>query len=652
MPGLTFRRGPAQYKIRAIQDGQTLVCETGPSMLYSMSLKQFEDEYMSGHISGLQSEGLAVKLAEDTRGSQIDGRWTVATEAERVAATRKFKYIKRLEQFGPIIFDAGANDCSLTSRLKEVAIEFGDSKPPARTSFYYWWKRYAAGGKTIEALLRRKQPTGDRRKSRLSPVVVRLIEDLQRQMLEGTQRTAAEWAAEINSAIDRQNALVEPSKALRHVSASTWNRRKRLLPLADQLRTRMSRDKVAERLRSVDKVEDPSFPLQVVLVDHTRLQINLYDPKTDRLYSEVWLTVMLCRRTRVILAFCLHVARHDGEVAGRCFAMMATPKTRFKEWCPTAVNDWDCWGLPNALVGDNALEFIYGSFGQFCYSMGTNLSWAPAHAPEWKGAIERWNRTIKSQLLSRLVGAVHRPDSDKRSRRPEKLKNALTMEELTAAVGKWVVDHYHTAVQRGIGEPPIQKWRREIVSVYRAAPSSLEDLLVKTGKRVTRELTREGISFERDVYMSDALAELLTRQGPGKVEVVVSETRASSIHVFDRFNETYIRADIANRACSPEFTREQWKQHKATAASHALDVNTEIGRSTTAHLVEETNAAATNKRTATRRAVTRSVRSRGVSSSSVTDISLPSASTTDSSDPPALEFESDAPIAVPELPIT
>lgn len=651
MPGLSFRRGPAQYEVRAIQDDMTLVCETGPSCTYSMQLQDFEREYMAGHIVDLRSEGLPVKLEKAPATSHVSGRWASAADDEQKRALRKFRYIKLLEKAGPIVFDMGQGEGSLIEQLRLAAKKLGDSSAPSRTTFYYWWRRYMTGGRTVDALLKRRPPKGQLRRSRLQPEVSEIIKQCQRQMLEGKDQTAAEWVREINAQIDKENEAGIHDSVLTHISVSTWNRHKRLLPFIDQLRTRKSRDKVAELLVSVDKVEDPSFPLQVVLVDHTRLQIVLYDPETDRLYSEVWMTALLCRRTRVILAFCIHVARHDSEVAGRCFAMMATPKTNFKDWCPSAVNDWPCWGVPNLLLADNGLEFIGDGFGRFCYGMGTNLAWAPAHTPEWKGALERWFRTAKKKFLSRLVGAVQRPNSDKRNRRPEKIKNALTMAELTAAIGEWVVDHYLCSKHRALGESPIEKWKREIVGVYRAAPKSLEDILVATGKRITRKLTREGIEFDGDFYSSEHLAELLARQGPGVVDVVVSEMRASTVHVFDASNEVYLRADILNRACRPEFTREHWKNYRRTASVHEIPLDTDLGASTVTHLLQAVNESAIADRKVNRREAAQAVRSRGVSSDA-TMLNDSDVAAKPPNQAAAIDLGNEMPLVVPQLHIS
>jgi transposase InsO family protein len=68
----------------------------------------------------------------------------------------------------------------------------------------------------------------------------------------------------------------------------------------------------------------------------------------------------------------------------------------------TAVSYLDClWnafrlrGLPKNIYFDNGSSFRDARLKLGCASVGVNLVWARPYKPQGKGAIERWNRSVR-----------------------------------------------------------------------------------------------------------------------------------------------------------------------------------------------------------------------------------------------------------------
>ena len=616
-PGMTFRRGPAVYTVRAIDDWKHLTCELQPGQLVSLELAQFEDEYLQGHIVGLASEGRPIKLV-DSPDKVLDARWELASEEQRTAARRQYNFIKYVERQDPIVFDTNG---VIEERLTQAAEALGE-RAPSRATFWRWHHSYMEYGGTIEACLRHRHVHGSSRKSRMHDESKRLLDEELASFQRGEhKRTAKEWTDVVNTSIEKHNDRVLPSQKVPTIHESTWKRHVKQLPMMVQLAASVGKPAARAKLMAVDKVSEPDFPLQVVQMDHTKLQLNCRDEETGKRYGEIWMTALLCRRTRCVLAATLHIARHDAEVVGRCFAMMALPKSDFKSWCPEATNKWVCYGLPNLLIGDNGKEFLSESFRTLAAKFGVNLAFAPAYTPEWKGSIERWFGTIKGSLFKRLSGATRRAAAgkkagktgDKKAERKEAEGPAYTLAELDALIARWIVDVYHTEKHASLGMSPMQAWNRDIVNVFRGIPASVDDLLCRMGRPSMRKLGRQGILLDNDQYKSAELDTLFMQLGPDadKVKVMSSHRTAYAIYVVNPLQGNYIKAVNTNAQCRPDYTREQWERIKKEALERGLDVTTDVGAATAATLTEQANARLLRSAKASKRAAARKVRAEG-----------------------------------------
>jgi len=617
-PGLSFRRGPSVYQARQVIDQDRIVIESEKGDICTLRLTQFFEEYRAGHIFDLRSNGVPYH-PEPSTPAILSARWENASPAARRRASRAYAYVTAVERQGTVVFDTKGQ---LEQLLATAAREQADPKPPGKSTFFAWYKKYCRGGRSIEALLPVGAPRGlSRRTPRLPAEIVKFLNeqlDLYRQCL--VKRTGKEWVAQVNAQIDAFNACVPVDRQLPKVSVSTWNRRIREIEAVTRVRAKHGKD-VAERThKGTTPVADPAYALMVVEIDHTRLQLSVLDPVTGKLHGEVWMTTMRCRRTRVILAFTLHVARHDHEVAMKCFTMAVLPKTNFKQWCPRATNDWPCFGVPVLLVCDNGNEFLFEEFARFCTRLGSNIAYAPVYAAEWKGSLERYHRTIKDSLIRRMVGAVPRASDSKVPRKPQKSPNAPTLEELTELVGRWIADVYHQEICSTTGMSPIDAWRRDSADVYIPMIKSVDDLLVRAGRIETRTLTRQGIEFEGDYYHSAALEQLVATLGTDGVRVrfVSHAGEAYRIFVIHPMDDTYLVTFNQNPGCLPEYSRDRWRTIKLTAKQKGLDVSRPAQRDTAAAIVEEANAAIQKSRKSERAAVARMDHVRSRSSSDMT----------------------------------
>jgi len=135
----------------------------------------------------------------------------------------------------------------------------------------------------------------------------------------------------------------------------------------------------------------------------------------------------------------------------------------YAKWYPAETTECflDClWnacklrGLPKVVYTDNGSCFRDDRMKLGCASIGIKLSFARPYKPQGKGAIERWNRTVRQQFLSIL---------------PEEV---LRLEELNVRFATWIETYNHRVHSSLDGKSPIQCYLSELKAI-RVAPDDL-----------------------------------------------------------------------------------------------------------------------------------------------------------------------------------
>ncbi|HEY5657093.1 MAG TPA: DDE-type integrase/transposase/recombinase [Myxococcota bacterium] len=144
-------------------------------------------------------------------------------------------------------------------------------------------------------------------------------------------------------------------------------------------------------------------------------------------------------------------------------------------------------GLPERLYVDNGANFRSQHLALVCAKLGVALIHARPYQPQGKGKLERWFRTVRAQLLARLVPG-----------------DTASLEALNRRLWAYVEGEYHQAPHRSLGgETPLERWASVGRDVQYAEPGlDLDALfLFETTRRVQRDRT---VSLAGVVYEVDA----------------------------------------------------------------------------------------------------------------------------------------------------
>ena len=132
-------------------------------------------------------------------------------------------------------------------------------------------------------------------------------------------------------------------------------------------------------------------------------------------------------------------------------------------------------GIPIKLIVDNGAAYRATTLQGLCARLGIHLIFCRPYAPEGKGKLERWHRTLREQFLSEL---------DER-----RIKD---LDDLNARLWAWLEQVYHQAPHAGLaGLTPLARYQRDLPRIRSlgAKAAQLDELFLH---RVARFVRKDG----------------------------------------------------------------------------------------------------------------------------------------------------------------
>jgi putative transposase len=227
-------------------------------------------------------------------------------------------------------------------------------------------------------------------------------------------------------------------------------------------------------------------PNAVWQADHTELDIAVLD--TNGKEVRPWLTVVVDDYSRVIAGYTVFL--------GAPSALQTSLALRQAIW-RKADPAWTVCGIPDVLYVDHGSDFTSNHLDQVAADLRIRLVHSSVARPQGRGKVERLFGTINTELLSELPGHLEngRPSTSPR----------LSLSELDATIGAFVIDIYNVREHGEIGRSPQAAWLAN--GWLPRMPDSLEaldELLVRVAK--PRVVQRDGIRFQGLRYLDPTLA--------------------------------------------------------------------------------------------------------------------------------------------------
>ncbi len=252
---------------------------------------------------------------------------------------------------------------------------------------------------------------------------------------------------------------------------------------------------VAEnRFRQVKPGLRPQRPLQVVQIDHTKVDIMLVDDITRACIGRPWLTLVLDVHTRMVAGLTLSLDPPSAAGTALAVTQAILPKA---EWLvDRGINlAWPAHGVPELIHVDNGAEFHSRAFERGCQQHGIRIEYRPPATPRFGGHIER--------LMGTLMGRVH--DSEARS--------VLSFRAFERILALEVLGPYHNEVHQGLGQSPAAAWAAGVTGMTVRAPAEPEALLLDFLPFEERAIRRDGVRLFNVLYQDGGLAHIVNDGG-------------------------------------------------------------------------------------------------------------------------------------------
>jgi transposase InsO family protein len=132
-------------------------------------------------------------------------------------------------------------------------------------------------------------------------------------------------------------------------------------------------------------------------------------------------------------------------------------------------------GVPVKLVVDNGAAYRASTLQSLCARLGIHLIFCRPYAPEGKGKLERWHRTVRQQFLSEL---------DER--------RVADLADLNARLWAWLEQVYHRTEHSGLGGmTPLARYQRDLPRI-RSLGARAAQLDALFHHRVQRRARKDG----------------------------------------------------------------------------------------------------------------------------------------------------------------
>jgi putative transposase len=344
-PGALVAVGDQHYRLHQILDLETVLAH----------------DSQSGDVTRLRiSELTPVCLQADTQSqsaSEAVDLARIADEAWQIAHAR-FEAIRPLLATGRCT-RAHATACARLAGVTTATV-------------YRWLQRYQRRG-CVTALLP-SAPPGGRGRSRLSTDVEAVVQATIEDVYLSTQKPSVQQVCVEVHRRCRNAGLTPPH-------ANTVRARIRALPAHEQVRRREGAKAAAEKYAPLQGAfPGADWPLAVVQIDHTPVDLILVDDLHRRPVGRPWLTLAMDVFSRMVAGFYVSFDPPGAMAVGLCLAHAILPK---EAWLAkhAVTTPWPVWGLMHVVHADNAQEFHSRMLHRACENYGIDLQWRPVGRP-------------------------------------------------------------------------------------------------------------------------------------------------------------------------------------------------------------------------------------------------------------------------------
>lgn len=438
-------------------------------------------------------------------------------------------------------------------RTKKRVTEAAKSAGVHTVTLYRWIGIYERTGR-VSALVPFKR-NGGRGKSRLDPAVEKVLNSIiesvyksdEKHSIEKTCREVERWC---------KNAKLTPphSNTVRNRISDLSEKDK----IAREIGAKAARHKFAP---IISHFPGADWPLAIIQIDHTLLDIILVDDVFRRPIGRPWIALAIDVFSRMVVGFYVSLDPPDAMSVGMCIGNAILPK---EKWLAKhdITTPWPCWGVPKTIHADNAKVFRGNMLKRACGEYGIDLDWRPVATPHWGGHIERLLGTLLKEIHE-LPGTTFSNPKQRGKYNSEK-KAAMTLSEFEKWLTTYIVGIYHQRLHSSLKMSPLKKYEQGIFG-SKEAPGTGVPSRILDEERVRmdfmpyfeRTVQDYGILIDEIHYYHDVLRPYINSRDPEQPKlkrqfVIKRDPRLiSPIHFFDPEVKQYFKIPYRDTSRPP-----------------------------------------------------------------------------------------------------
>lgn len=251
------------------------------------------------------------------------------------------------------------------------------------------------------------------------------------------------------------------------------------------------------------------YPLDVVQIDHTPIDIIVVDEQYRQPLPRPFLTLAIDVYSRMIVGFYISLEEPSYFSVSQCLTQAILPKEKvLRDY--HIDGEWNIWGLPRALHLDNGQDFRSIELQRSCEQYNISIEWRPVARPQFGGHIERLIGTAMRSVHT-LPGTTFSNIKQRGEYKSEK-EAVMTLHELEQWFCEYVVNVYHKTLHSSIGMSPEKKFEFGIFGdeyeMGKGLPERIEDedyFRLSLLPSVERSIQQFGVTVEKIHYYHDVL---------------------------------------------------------------------------------------------------------------------------------------------------
>ena len=340
---------------------------------------------------------------------------------------------------------------NLNSRTRAQVTEHGQQHSVSTNTLYSWIKAYEESGVLSSLLPKTRKDKGT---TKLSEAVEEIIQEtLATDFLTLQRKSVQKFCDEV---IKRCVEL-----GLERPHDNTIRNRVKLVSPELKARRREGNKKADLSFKPIQgKFPNADWPLSVVQIDHTKLDIILVDDHYRKPIGRPWITLAFDVYSRMVTGFYISFDPPSAMSMGLCLAHSILPKDKW-----LAQNDikseWPVWGTPTTIHADNAKEFRGHLLQKACEEYLINIEWRPVARPNFGAHVERALGTLSREIHT-LSGTTFSNIQAKGDYDSEK-KAALTLSEFETWLSIYIADVYHQKIHSSLGMSPLEMYKKGVL---------------------------------------------------------------------------------------------------------------------------------------------------------------------------------------------